>query len=1196
MSGTLDPFGIEGGYGMGGTDTARGMGFQTACALLQLICAPEHFPEADTFRVEGADEAIDFEVRDAQGQPLLLAQAKTRIEPGSWSGRELIRLTRRWGEADPDGTAILRFLSDAPVDKTGAAVRDAATRARSEPDPDRWLAECTSLRISVPLTTEDHALLRRLELETRRGPWEQILDEARLELLRLSSVAMAATEVDSTINALFVELFKRSGDRWLSRRTVRLDDLPGLLHKRRTATEAKTGTLPGPGRALFRGVPSAAGVRGRGQELTALRERFEKESGAGPVSVVVSGFGGIGKSSLARLYAHRHRERYDLVWWIPSDTREDVLAAYRRMLSEDRQETEPATEAEILTQVGSRLTGLGTRLLLVYDNVADRGQLQRLLPACEGAHVMITTRDSAWAAAEGGLIVERMTTEEATSWAAERLPDVSGPEISALVDAVEGIPLGIAQATGYIAATRCPVDVYLTELADCRARLLDDDGFVPLDYREGVTLTATVTLSVGKVIAQSLRSPEGSGRRLAAELLARCGLLAPDFIPLHLAALDLPTGTAVYGAVAELRRFSLVDSRDGMLAIHRIVQEIVRALMDGEAVRMMQGRFQHELVKQLVECQKQSAWAEAATLIEHSVHVAHHVLGSGHAGSDTVALLANVAGAISNVQGDLTRSERLLREALEFLDHASDTAIDDPVYRRGATTATLAQSLLNQCRFNEAMEAARTAWQLLEGADELTAGHVEHLLLAHSAEMRAAVATDRFADIARANARLETVLRHEIVLPSTALGFRLDQVQVLVWIQNWGDAAMAIDHARRVAPEEAERSVKLRFLDAIVKASTGCLEEALAITARIPRPSELAAVALVRTHADDLVEVAHALMVGSDHQHEKGVSTDTWILRAAESLIDQAEALLRAHTEAGPGILATLVHRRAILAWTRHLLGHPVEEPDLHRTLMRKALDLFEEAGEEHVPLAVNARQFLELLAQDSDDEPSETASADGPPHIRLAPSAGSGPYPVSEFPWRMSVALAQNAPAEARSLYGLLGASSYHLSGQPAPSPAFLTLAFAVALRSLGTTCRLIPTTLQMIHPDGTPLDLPDWQSPPLAAPTGEIRGHVTIWCEGAGRLVDPALLLGQSQFAPDAAERKVLRGPVVFPAPGLDSLLGISPATHREEYLLAYVFRPDWEGRLAEVLAGLDSTAVADFAQVLVSSAALAISAQDG
>ncbi|WP_037809241.1 NB-ARC domain-containing protein [Streptomyces sp. NRRL S-1448] len=1176
---------------MGGVDTARGMGFQTACAILQLIRAPEQHPEAATFRVEGADEAIDFEVRDEDGQALLLAQAKTRVEPGSWSGVELLRLVRRWGEADPGGTAVLRFLSDASVHPSGQALRDAAARARAVPDPAQWLAESKGLvPASIPLATEDHALLRRLEIETRIGPWEQVLDQARLELLRLSPMAMAAAEVDSTIDALFVKMFQWSGDRRLARRTVQLDELPSLLRTRHTPSGSVTREASGPVRATFREVPSAAGVRGRSQELAAIQNRLLKEPGAGAVRVVVSGLGGIGKSSIARLYTHQYRDAYEFVWWIPSDTREDVLAAYRRMVAEEQQETEAATDEEVFALVDRRLAYLGPRLLLVYDNVTDRDQLHGLLPACDGAHLLVTTRDSAWATAEGGLVVERMAADEASSWAGERLPEASGDEVSALIDAVEGIPLAIAQATGYIAATMCPVGTYLEELADCRTQLLDDPGFVPLDYRQGATLTAAVTLSVRKVVEQALRAPDASAPQLAAGLLARCALLAPDFIPLHLATLDLATGSAVYGAVAELRRFSLVDPRDGMLSIHRIVQEITRAMLDGDVLDAMQGRFEYELVTRLVECQKQQTWTEAAALIEHAVHVARNVCSSGRANGNTVALLADVAGAISNVHGDLVRSEWLLREALEILEEADEATVDDPVYRRAATTTTLAQCLLNLSRYEEAAEAARTAWNLLEGMTSLDAEGVEHLLLAHVSDMRAAVALDRFSDIARAHARLEGVLRREDVAPVAALRTRLQQAQILVWIQDWDAAALVIDQAKAEAPTEARASTELRFLDAIVKASTCRLEEALAVTAEIPEPTERTAVNIMRHHADHLVEAAHAVMVGSLSRHDAGLTTEGWILQAAESMIDRAEALLRAHTEAGPDVLAPVVQRRAVLAWTRHRVGHPDGDVELCRTLMRESLGLFEAGGQSHVPLAATARRFLEVNEQDGHARPSEALGRHAPEVVPLPPSGGSGAHPMPKYSWPDAVALARAVPPDARLLYSLIGATAYHLGGQVAPSPVFLSLAFAAALRSLGLESRLVPAALTVTRRDSKALDLPEWRRPPMITKNGEVLGHVTVWCERVGRLVDPALLLGQSRLSPGAAEREIFRTPVVFPAPALDALLGSRVGTHREGHLLAYEFRPDWEEQLSGVIARTDRAEVAAFARVLAASAALA------
>jgi hypothetical protein len=60
---------------------------------------------------------------------------------------------------------------------------------------------------------------------------------------------------------------------------------------------------------------------GRGTQLAALREQLEAGQRAALVpAAALYGMGGIGKTQLARAYAHRYRDEYRLGWWIPAET------------------------------------------------------------------------------------------------------------------------------------------------------------------------------------------------------------------------------------------------------------------------------------------------------------------------------------------------------------------------------------------------------------------------------------------------------------------------------------------------------------------------------------------------------------------------------------------------------------------------------------------------------------------------------------------------------------------------------------------------------------------------------------------------------------------------------------------------------------------------------------------------------------
>ena len=60
---------------------------------------------------------------------------------------------------------------------------------------------------------------------------------------------------------------------------------------------------------------------GRGTQLASLREQLEAGQRAALVpAAALYGMGEIGKTQLARAYAHRYRDDYRLGWWTPAET------------------------------------------------------------------------------------------------------------------------------------------------------------------------------------------------------------------------------------------------------------------------------------------------------------------------------------------------------------------------------------------------------------------------------------------------------------------------------------------------------------------------------------------------------------------------------------------------------------------------------------------------------------------------------------------------------------------------------------------------------------------------------------------------------------------------------------------------------------------------------------------------------------
>jgi tetratricopeptide (TPR) repeat protein len=340
-------------------------------------------------------------------------------------------------------------------------------------------------------------------------------------------------------------------------------------------------------------VHTVSGFTGREEELAALQTAFSRNGGV----AVVHGLGGCGKSSVAREYAVRNRDRYAVVWWLNAQTEDDLVEGLIRLGALFVRGLDQQADRRVAARrvVGSILTGFERPVLLVFDNL-EHEQLLRAWHPPNGSHVLATSRNAAWGAGISAVPLQTWPTETAVEYLVRESgrADFTRSDAREIALALGTLPLALAHAAAALRTMRMVSPArYLDRVSDRLKR-------APHGAEYPHSVFATFNTSI--VHAEQ----EAAG---AAAVLCFASSFAPDAIPEELfhqpiehylasaqpavaqggGALDLRSVIAdelsLDEALGALDRLSLLAFAESSRTyrVHRLVQLAARDLAGDEA-------------------------------------------------------------------------------------------------------------------------------------------------------------------------------------------------------------------------------------------------------------------------------------------------------------------------------------------------------------------------------------------------------------------------------------------------------------------------------------------------------------------------------------------------------------------------------------------------------------------------------------
>ncbi|MGW1704821.1 FxSxx-COOH system tetratricopeptide repeat protein [Streptomyces sp. NPDC002206] len=320
--------------------------------------------------------------------------------------------------------------------------------------------------------------------------------------------------------------------------------------------------------------PSALFV-GRDDDVIRIGTALAAESE--PVTRILVGLGGVGKTSLTLQYAHRYRAEYTTVWWITADNPDAITAGLAALTSRLLPDLAAPATTNALAEWAITWFQTHPGWLVVFDNADDPSHLAPVISQLDtGRHLITSRRTAGWHHLAAPLRLDVLSPSDA----AELLTRTAGshavsdkPVVAELATELGHLPLALEQAGSYIHNHAITFAAYLERVRRYPARMFATAYAGSTDQRT-IARVWRVTLST---IAD--RDP------LAVEILRTLAWFAPDRLPQDLITTIDDDLLAVDDALALLASYSMITLAPPNLRVHRLVQAVARTADPADPLR-----------------------------------------------------------------------------------------------------------------------------------------------------------------------------------------------------------------------------------------------------------------------------------------------------------------------------------------------------------------------------------------------------------------------------------------------------------------------------------------------------------------------------------------------------------------------------------------------------------------------------------